>query len=112
MYVLELKYLDTTTAEIKFLTKLEDCCRKYVLLKHWGDQGLLYKPNTVYLYPTIILMSLSKLYVLPVFNMLHAGQPAITDRFVYAVSVGIGDVCFIVKESLLYMNLHSRQYIV
>jgi len=39
-YVSEFKYLDATTAEIKFLTKLEDCHRKYMLLKHWKDQGI------------------------------------------------------------------------
>jgi len=38
-YVSEFKYLDTT-AEIKFLTKLEYCHRKYMLQKHWEDQGI------------------------------------------------------------------------
>jgi len=36
MYVSEFKCLDTTTAEIKFLTKLEDCYWKYNVLKQLG----------------------------------------------------------------------------
>jgi len=41
IYVSEFKYLDTVTAKIKFLTKLEDRQGKYMLLKQVGRSGYM-----------------------------------------------------------------------